>query len=206
MIAETVQYRIRRASNVREREKTMPPRGDRRVRRTRAALQDALLGLMGEKAYEAISVQDIIDRADVGRSTFYSHYTDKKDLFDDGFGDLRALFEVPVAAQEAGAWHFMFSAPFLQHVEHQRAIARVLFDADGGSPLINEIEKLVAGAVRRELEDLPAPPSVPPEALVRFLAGAFLQLLEWWLTTEPPATAVEVERIFQRLAGAAVRG
>lgn len=182
----------------------MSPSADRRVRRTRAALQEALLALMGEKAYEAISVQDIIDRADVGRSTFYSHYTDKKDLFEDGFGDLRALIEAPLAPRGGGAWQFRFSSPFLRHVEHQRAIARVLFASDRGSPMIGEIEKLIASAVRRELEALPAEPSVPPEALVRFLAGALLQLLEWWLTTEPPATADEVERIFQKLAGAAV--
>lgn len=183
----------------------MSPPADRRVRRTRAALQEALLGLMGEKAYEAISVQDIIDRADVGRSTFYSHYTDKKDLFEDGFGDLRALIEAPLAPQDAGVWHFRFSLPFLRHVEHQRAMARVLFASDRGSPMIGEIERLIARAVRRELEALPGESSVPPEALVRFLAGGFVQLLEWWLTTEPPATADEVEHIFQEVTKGAAR-
>ena len=58
---------------------------DRRVRRTRRALHDALLTLMTEKSYDAVTVQDIIDRADVGRSTFYSHFTDKRYLLDFGF-------------------------------------------------------------------------------------------------------------------------
>lgn len=61
---------------------------DRRVRRTRRALHDALLTLMTEKSFDAVTVQDIIDRADVGRSTFYSHFTDKRDLLDSGFEDL----------------------------------------------------------------------------------------------------------------------
>src|SRR5919112_2023535 len=53
---------------------------DARVRRTRDALGDALIALMQEKPFETITVQDVLDRAHVSRSTFYSHYTDKDDL------------------------------------------------------------------------------------------------------------------------------
>jgi AcrR family transcriptional regulator len=59
---------------------------DRRVRRTRAALRDAFLALVLEKGYEKTTIQDILDRADVGRSTFYVHYRDKEAL-------LMALFD-----------------------------------------------------------------------------------------------------------------
>src|ERR1700686_903574 len=54
---------------------------DRRARRTRDALGDALVGLMQEKPFDEIKVQDVLDRAGVGRSTFYTHYRDKNDLF-----------------------------------------------------------------------------------------------------------------------------
>jgi AcrR family transcriptional regulator len=54
---------------------------DARVRRTRDALGDALLTLMQEKAFETITVQEVLDRAGIGRSTFYAHYRDKNDLF-----------------------------------------------------------------------------------------------------------------------------
>ena len=70
---------------------------DRRVAGTRAALHDALLKLVVEKAYEAITVEDICRRADVGRSSFYAHYTGKDDLmrarlgqFGKGASQLRA--------------------------------------------------------------------------------------------------------------------
>src|SRR5688572_2762159 len=53
---------------------------DARVRRTRDALGDALVALMQEKPFDTITVQDVLDRAKVGRSTFYSHYSDKDDL------------------------------------------------------------------------------------------------------------------------------
>src|SRR6186713_2598586 len=55
-------------------------RPDRRVSRTRRALKEALTDLILEKGYEAVTVQHVIDRADVGRSTFYAHFLDKDDL------------------------------------------------------------------------------------------------------------------------------
>ena len=53
---------------------------DARVRRTRDALGDALVTLMQEKPFDSITVQDVLDLAGVGRSTFYTHYSDKDDL------------------------------------------------------------------------------------------------------------------------------
>src|SRR5438132_11064546 len=66
-----------------------PP--DRRVQRTRKLLQDALVSLMIEKGYEATTVQDIIDRANVGRATFYAHFADKETLLVSLLEDLRAM-------------------------------------------------------------------------------------------------------------------
>jgi len=60
--------------------KATVPRLDRRVRRTRDVLGDALIALIQEKEFESISVQEVLDRAGVGRSTFYAHYRDKNDL------------------------------------------------------------------------------------------------------------------------------
>ena len=64
--------------------------GDRRVQRTHHLLNHALLSLIQEKGFEALTVQDIIDRANVGRSTFYAHFADKEDLFLQGFESLSA--------------------------------------------------------------------------------------------------------------------
>jgi AcrR family transcriptional regulator len=68
-------------------------KADRRIQRTRRLLQDALVGLILEKGYEAITVQDILDRANVGRSTFYEHFYDKDDLLLSSFEFLRDDFE-----------------------------------------------------------------------------------------------------------------
>src|ERR1044071_10392792 len=63
---------------------------DARIRRTRDALGDALVALMQEKPFETITVQDVLDRAHVSRSTFYSHYSDKDDLL---MSDAEEFFE-----------------------------------------------------------------------------------------------------------------
>src|SRR5262245_17355252 len=90
---------------------------DRRVRRTRRALQEALIGLMTEKSYEAVTVQDVIDRADVGRSTFYTHYTDKDKLLRDSIAVLRSLVEQPVTPGPANRRRpLRFSLPLFRHV------------------------------------------------------------------------------------------
>jgi AcrR family transcriptional regulator len=64
---------------------------DRRSARTRAMLQHALLSLIAKKRYEAITIKDICEAANVGRSTFYEHYTGKDDLKRCGLEHLRAV-------------------------------------------------------------------------------------------------------------------
>jgi AcrR family transcriptional regulator len=63
---------------------------DRRVQRTQRLLREALVALIREKGFEALSVQEIIDRANVGRATFYAHFDNKEDLLASGFDELRA--------------------------------------------------------------------------------------------------------------------
>src|SRR6202012_5392571 len=77
---------------------------DRRVRRTRDLLHRALLDLIAEKGYPHITVQDILDRADVGRSTFYTHYRDKEDLLRSGIADFNAAAEGRSPAYCSRCW------------------------------------------------------------------------------------------------------
>src|SRR5882724_11296655 len=91
----------------------MDPRPDRRVRRTRNVLRQSLIALILEKGYEQITVQDILDHADVGRSTFYTHYQGKDDLLLSGFDELREAF-----AREAAARPDEILRPTLALFEH----------------------------------------------------------------------------------------
>lgn len=185
-------------------EETMATAPDRRVRRTRKALLDALLVLMTDKDYEAITVQDIIDRADVGRSTFYTHYTDKDDLLQDGFANLRSILEQPATTELAGrSQPLSFSLPLFRHVHEQQQLARAVFGRHGRTPILHQLDELLAGIVRANLPD---PPSrVPHEALVRYVVGACRALLEWWLTTDMATSPEAMDRIFRTLVTPGIR-
>src|SRR3989337_392751 len=96
---------------------------DRRAARTRKALHGALMSLILRQGYEATTIQDIIDEADVGRSTFYDHYTGKEDLLRKGFQTMRReLAEAQrVARGRSDSGHdepFGFSLALFQNVIH----------------------------------------------------------------------------------------
>src|SRR5438067_6661592 len=93
---------------------------DRRIQRTQELLKTALMSLIQEKGFETLSVQDIIDRANVGRATFYAHFDNKEDLLLSGFEDLRAPMRERQREAHAGSLSVEQSAfAFVQHLlEH----------------------------------------------------------------------------------------
>ncbi|MCO5990096.1 TetR/AcrR family transcriptional regulator [Actinoallomurus spadix] len=179
----------------------MVTKPDRRVRRTQQALQRALLQLMAEKGYESVTIQDIIDSADVGRSTFYNHYSNKDELLKDGFADLRSLIGQPAPNATAAANRdpLRFSLPFLRHIHEQRNLARAIFTQSGLRSVLRHIEELLADVVRDELPST-TPGGVPREAVVRFIVSSHLACLEWWLAESPQSTPEEIDEIFRTLS------
>lgn len=115
---------------------------DRRIQRTRHLLLDALIQLIPDKGYEAITIQDIIDRANVGRSTFYSHFRDKEDLLLSGFENLRGIFEElqNQSSPETAGWNF--SLALFQHVEEQQPAFKAVLGKQAGA--VSDIERAIA--------------------------------------------------------------
>jgi AcrR family transcriptional regulator len=190
-------------------EVTMAIVPDRRIRRTRRALQEALIALMTEKDYEAVTVEDIIQRADVGRSTFYNHYTDKEDLLRDNLTRLRSILEQPAVAEPVSRRRpVRFSLPFFRHVYEEQRFARALLGTARGGVVLRQVERLLADVVRAEFADLfgaDGPTRAPQEAVVAYVVGAYLSLLNWWLNAETATSPDEVDRIFQMLVAPGIR-
>src|SRR3954464_2396083 len=90
---------------------------DRRSQRTRALLNQSLLELMMEKRYDKITVQDIIDRANVGRSTFYAHFYDKEDLLISQFEQVLDFFIQNLERDESTVAPSMNVVGFFRHVQ-----------------------------------------------------------------------------------------
>src|ERR1700748_3847821 len=101
------------------------PVRDRRARRTRRNLGDALIALIVERGYDRITVQDVLDRADVGRSTFYAHFRDKDALFTSCFDSVREELREQLAAMPGGAAHADATRPvgvIFEHADRHRDI------------------------------------------------------------------------------------
>ncbi len=181
-----------------------PVEKDRRVRRTRQLLQDALIALMLEKPYHAVSVQDILDRADVGRSTFYAHYRDKDDLLLSGFDRLlESLGRHMDTGEGHGADRSFFSAlELFQHVQENHWLYKALVWGQGVDLLFKHGQKALSERIERHLESQSAGQesiSVPLPVLSSFLAGSLITLLQWWLDNRMPYPPERMAEIYQQL-------
>jgi AcrR family transcriptional regulator len=177
------------------------------VRRTRELLRSAFLSLILEKGYDRITVQDILDKADIGRSTFYAHYRDKEDLLLAGFEDIRAALAAERDADESepGGGDELLQ-PLLvvfTHVDGHRHFWGPLSRKGGTNIITGILRESVDDLVRQHFRSRFRGSGTDPaqlEAAVQFVAGACMGLLVWWLDHEVPLSAREIHAIFRRLA------
>ena len=170
---------------------------DRRVQRTRRLLQDALVATVIEKGYEAATVQDIIDRADVGRATFYAHFADKQTLLTSRLEDLRGLL---LAQQRQSPGSLGFSLAMLEHARSHLAMHRAIVGHESGAFIIQRIHRTIADLAANDVNALAAKASAERRQLaVEFVAGAFMAVLTWWLDQGAALAPAEVDAIFRRL-------
>lgn len=178
---------------------------DRRVRRTRDRLHDALISLILEKGYDRTTVQDILDRADVGRSTFYAHYSSKDQLLLSGLADLRVALEAEITARsgpDTGEDAVMAPLlPLFQHAAGRRPLFRALTGGRGSALAVRAgramLSEVIADRLRTRL-DVRDEPSL--DLAVAFLVNGLLGLLTWWIEHAPHVTAEEMLARFERLA------
>jgi AcrR family transcriptional regulator len=161
---------------VRQREVLMAE-GDRRVRRTRRILGEALVSLVLEKGYDQITVQDILDRADVGRSTFYAHYRDKDALFLANFDGMREKLLESVDATAASVDPARVASAVFGHAYQNRRVYQAMCGKHGGAMVYRHLHRLVTELLRKGSQ----PAGLPPDVVAEFYAGALLGLLVWWV-------------------------
>ena len=173
---------------------------DRRVARTKAALEKALLALILQKDYHAISVEDICIEANVGRSTFYGHFTSKDDLKRSGLFHLRKLLiATPV---ELSGSNQTFSLKMFRHAQKHSDQFRALSRGGVADLALDVIREIVVDAAKVELVNNNgggANSSVPLEVKVEFIVGAFMSVLVWWLRTGAPLSPEAIDQMFRQM-------
>ncbi|WP_375598526.1 TetR/AcrR family transcriptional regulator [Devosia sp. Naph2] len=179
---------------------------DRRVRRTRQTLHETLMRLTVERGYDEVTVADIAAAADVGRSTFYAHFTDKDDLLRSAVGTLRcALMQQHAAAGIDGGGPdriLGFSQFMTAHLAEQRILYKALMRGRAGPILLDFIRHALCDIVRAELAPGMKSTNAPldDELTVQFLVGGYMSVLTWWLDRggkEPPEL---IESGFRQMA------
>lgn len=180
----------------------MTEKMDRRTARTKRALHGALMTLIVRKGYDAITVQDIIDEADIGRSTFYTHCTGKEDLLRSGFQMLHAELEAQRTAARRDAARggvLGFSLAMFEHASRYKPIYRALVGGRGGVITITEIRRVLTEVVKRELSGTEEDETLPRDLRIRFVVGTLLTTLTWWLDRRPTLAPSEVDLVFRHL-------
>ena len=175
---------------------------DARVRRTRDALGDALVALMQEKPFETIAVQDVLDRAKVGRSTFYSHYSDKDDLL---MSDAEEFFEsVSMLLSRRGdqSERVFPVREFFSHITEAKQFVDALVSAGKFNDNMELARGQFARGIERRLAELARGRQIPADerpALAFAYAGALLALLTWWIDRGMKQSPAEMDQLFHKL-------
>jgi AcrR family transcriptional regulator len=191
---------------------------DRRIQRTRQSLRTALLTLIKEKGYDAISIEEITERANVGRATFYLHYKNKEDLLLEEFSEManekvQVLSEVPFSAwlplPDDGEVNSKQPSPPLlivfQHIYDNAELYYILLKSEKSSRIVERIRKISTESIvkfmenKAQTEPIPLHFKVPMDFFAAFFSGALLSIVDWWLEEDMRHTPEEIARLFQSL-------
>jgi AcrR family transcriptional regulator len=187
-------------------------KADRRVQRTRELLQKALIELISELGYDAITIQDIVDRANIGRTTFYLHYSRKDELLmncheaivsEFHFGPLHPLSREELLSPEAPPG--MTSA--YRHLEDGRALLYSIFQGKESLLILRRIRDWSAQEIEANLRAAftEAESTIRLDVLANYLAGAQIALVQWWLEKRQSYMPENLAQTFHRLQRAAIR-
>lgn len=174
---------------------------DRRMLRSRKQLGNALVELMQEKRFIDITVQDIIDRADVGRTTFYKYFQDKEDLL---MSNLETILENFIRHMDSTDedQKMLSTVDFLRHVMENKELYKAMLGGQGTNILFNKGQAVMSQKIEMHLALLPMEKtelSVPLPVLTNFLAGSFLILLKWWFEHKMTYTPEQMDDMYQQL-------
>jgi AcrR family transcriptional regulator len=174
--------------------------GDRGGERTRRALRNALANLLRTRDYDDLTVSDILAEADVGRSTFYAHFSSKDDLLRFGLDrlaiELRDVSESMAPAKDGCG--FAFVRPLLEHIGRQREMFRRL-KGRGATVYRRALDQLLTELMRQAMAVDSAEFDPIRELEVQFAKGALRGMILWWLERNSRLHPHDVEAEFLRL-------
>jgi len=120
----------------------MEKKKDRRIIRTRKMLSVSLLDLIAEKEYDEISIKDITNRANIGRSTFYEHYENKDQLLFSGHEELKKVMESSSKSNSSFETKLLLNKLF-EHIAEYRSISKEFVNKKSGELMLGRLMRIM---------------------------------------------------------------
>jgi AcrR family transcriptional regulator len=186
---------------------------DRRVRRTRRALQKALISLILEKGFDSVTIEEITDRADLGRTTFYLHFKDKEDLlmqaidsisedFIEQHGILLNKVKDPQSVLSQIQLNLDESIIYniFAHARDNADLYKVVLRGEGSARASARFLNIIKNEAIRRMKDIEELESkVPVEVFSVFFSGTLMALVTWWLEEDQPYAIKDMVQYYQQL-------
>jgi len=182
--------------------KAPPHKPDVRVQRTRAQLGNAFLTLIVEKPINQVTVQDVLDRSGVGRSTFYLHYRDKDDLLISQLEMFLEIMSTSLSVKREKSQRVVPVAELFEHIGNQNKLYRVLSDSGHLKDFFDLAQGYFARGIERRLAESGRIPKLPARELsarASALAGSMLSRLRWGLDRGEKESPEEMDSMFHQL-------
>lgn len=183
-------------------------KSDRRIDKTQKALRDAMSALVEEKPYAEITVRDLVERANVARSSFYAHFRDKDDLLLSGFKVIGINSTDDIFSGSDDHGYPDFAIVLFRGAEQWKSMARAFLTLDSATVASHHMRNMLIIQTRDWLKKRSSGhvSSEELEAIVHFLASALLGLLTWWVANDFPNSAKTMSDKFNQLALVGLQG
>lgn len=179
---------------------------DRRIQKTQKLLREALFSLIHEKNYDSIVVKDILDRANVGRSTFYMHFGDKDELLVSGMHDMLRSVQAAGLPPSAKPYEqiIWFSLPIFEQIHQHRGAGEARIGTRGRAIIHEHLQKvlteLIADDVKKHFQSQrKTAAQIPSDIVVQYVASTFILVLNWWVESRSPLPPKGVNDLFRAL-------
>jgi AcrR family transcriptional regulator len=175
---------------------------DERIRRTHERLGLAMVQLITEKPIDAVTVQDVLDRASVGRSTFYLHFRDKNDLLLSQLEMFLETMSTALSVRQEASHRVVPVAEMFEHIGSQNKIYRALADSGHLSDFFDLAQGYFARGIEQRLRESKRLPTLSQREMAAracALAGSLLSLLRWWLDRGEKETPDYMDKLFHQI-------
>ncbi|MEN7392514.1 TetR-like C-terminal domain-containing protein [Bacillus licheniformis] len=183
---------------------------DRRVKRTKKMIRDALSELMKNKAFEEISVTDITKKADINRGTFYLHYEDKYDLLDQSEEEIiqeinkiakRSIHSMDVLNQDVIDHPLTFVVDIFQYIKKNEVFMKAVLGPKGPGSFRLKFKSVLISNLKRLKTAIRTDPIVPEDYLISYITGAHISVMHQWLENGMKETPHDMALILSKITG-----